>query len=89
MIENKKGSTFFDLKNPGNMVRGVLFAVVGVLILVALLPTLIESIGNLSTISNLSFATFYASGGVMLIVIGAAVVLTLLAIFMPGGGKGR
>lgn len=78
-----------NIKNPKQMITGILLVVIAVSILPVLLPTLITNIINLSTISNLSFASFFASGGVVLLMVSVAVVLAILGVFLGGKGAGR
>jgi hypothetical protein len=77
-----------DLKNPKTMITGLLLIVVAMQILVSQLPSVITSIINLSQISNLGFSSFFASGGVVLLMLGVAVALAIFGM-LGFGGKGK
>ena len=67
-----------NFKNPDAIVNTAVMVVVAILVLVAVLPTLIEGIGNLSTVSGLQFTSFYGTGGIVLLVLSAVVLMAVL-----------
>lgn len=69
-----------NLSNPSNLIQNIVMIVLAVGILTVGLPILITNIVNLSTIANLGFATFFSAGGVVLLALGAAIVLAILAL---------
>ena len=76
-----------NITNPRAMIVGIILLVVGIQVAVQLLPTLITAIVNLSTISNLGFASFFSAGGIVLLMLGVAVLLAVLGILGLGGSK--
>jgi len=68
------------------MATAVIEIVVGAGILVALIPTLIAYLGNFST-TGLPFAQFFASGGVVFIVLGAGILLAIFGFLGMGKHK--
>ena len=76
-----------NITNPRAMIVGIILLVVGIQVAVQLLPTLIVAIVNLSTISNLGFASFFSAGGIVLLMLGVAVLLAVLGILGLGGSK--
>jgi len=72
----------FDIKNPHDMIRNVMLVVVGILVLVALVPTLISALTNLSDVGDLEFASFFAAGGAIQIALGAAILLMIFGLFL-------
>ena len=73
--------------NPSAIVGSIIgFAVIG-LLLVALLPTIMGVFDNVAAVPNLPFASFFATGGVMFIVLGAFVLLLFLGFLGLGGSK--
>ena len=76
-----------NFNDPGKLITTIILLVIAVQILVSTLPTIIASIVNLSTISNLSFASFFAANGVVLLGLSAALVLGILAVFGLVKGK--
>lgn len=69
-----------NLTDPSSLIQNIVMIVLAVGILTVGLPILITNIVNLSTISNLGFATFFSGGGVVLLALGAAIVLAILAL---------
>ena len=78
-----------NLKDPKKLIVGVILLVVAIQVLVALLPTLITSIINISGISNLSFGSFFAANGIVLLMLSVAILLGILAILGLGKASGR
>ena len=76
-----------NLGKPEKLITAVILIVLALGVMVGLLPTLIVYIGNMSTISGLGFASFFATGGVILLALGAAVILGVLKLFGIGGSK--
>lgn len=76
-----------SMKSPTSAVNTVILFVVVLLLLVELLPEATSAIIQLSTVPNLGFSGFYESGGVALIVLGAAVLIGIFALIGFGGGK--
>jgi len=85
--------------NPGLLITNIILLVVALQILVSTIPTIISSIINLSTITTnisgtsdtaigLSFASFFAANGVVLLGLSAVIVIGILsAIGLIKGGK--
>ena len=73
--------------NPSAIAIGIIMLVVGVQILVQVLPTLITAFTNLSGVANLSFASFFGTGGVVLILLSVAVLVGVFKMLGFGGGK--
>ena len=75
------------VSNPNAIVGSIIgFAVIG-LLLVALLPTIMGVFDNVAAVPNLPFASFFATGGVMFIVLGAFVLLLFIGFLNLGGSK--
>ena len=72
--------SMLNFKNPDQMVTSIIMVVVGVILLTSLLPTVIDNLVNLSLVDNLGFASFYEGGGVVLLILGAAVFLGILGV---------
>lgn len=77
----------FSTKKPFGVIDYVIGFLILVQILVAGLPLIFSGFQNLSVISDLPFASFFQSGGVMYIVIGAVVIKGIIE--GTKGGKGR
>ena len=75
-----------SITNPQKLISTVILVVVAVAVLVGLLPTLIASLGNLST-TGLPFASFFATGGIIYIVLGAVILLAGLGMIGLKMGK--
>jgi len=78
----------FDVKNPGQMIESVIMLSVAVLVLAAVVPTVLTAFTNLSGVANLPFASFYATGGAAITLLGAAVLLGIFAV-IRGKRSGR
>lgn len=76
-----------SMNNPKALIMAIIFFVVGIQILVATLPDIITGLINISQIENLGFASFFASNGVALLLVGVAVLLGVLGFLGLGGGK--
>jgi cell division protein FtsX len=76
-----------NLKSPSGIAVGVIMLVVAIQIMVAVLPDLITAFGNISTISGLSFASFFASGGVVLLLLSVAILIGVFSMRGFGGNK--
>lgn len=75
------------ITNPKAMIVGLIMLVVGIQVAAQLLPTLITAIINISGISNLGFASFFAANGIVLLMLGVAVLLAILGILGLGESK--
>ncbi len=79
-----------DLKNPKGMLTGIVLFVVALAFLPVLVPIALVAIVNLSTIANMPFSSFFASGGAVVLAFGAAIVLGVIgSVLIAKSGKGR
>jgi len=76
-----------NFSDPGKMITTIILLVIALQVIVQTVPTVIAAIINMSTISNLSFASFFAANGVVLLGLSAAIVLGILAVFGLAKGK--
>ena len=77
----------FKMAKPEQMAIRVIMLVVAIQILVQVLPELITSFINLSTVSNLSFASFFAANGVVLLLVSVAILVAVFGFLGIRGGK--
>ena len=73
--------------SPTGIAIGVIMLVVAIQVMVSVLPTLIVAFGNISTVANLPFASFFATGGVVLLLLGLAVLIAVFKMIGFGGKK--
>ena len=78
-----------QLKNPSGLIKTILLIVLASNVLVVALPLLLTAMINISNISNLSFASFFAAGGIVFLAISMAIVIGLLGWFGLSGGSKR
>ena len=71
LMKSNKGS--IDMSKNMNILLGIIGVVVLIMALPSLLPTLINAITNLSTIEGMPFAEFFASGGIVLLILGVGI----------------
>ncbi len=68
-----------DLTDPNKMINSIVLLVVGLAVLAGLLPTLFISFGNLSTVTGLGiFGAFFSTGGIIGVIVGAAIFIGVL-----------
>ena len=79
MMMNKRG--FGSLNNPQGLLKSIIVAVIAVLFIAGVIGTLINATILLSTVSNMPFATMFATGGVVILLIGAGVIFLFLKVF--------
>ena len=76
-----------NFKSPGAVATGIIMLVVAILVMVTVLPQLITALINISTIENLAFANFFASGGVVLLLLSVGILIAIFKILGFGSGK--
>jgi len=90
IIDSKKGQGKINWLNPGSIVTGAVTLLVAVILLGEFVPMIINYFGNLSTLPVVG--SFFASGGLMGIILGVAIFLAFLSVLGFGayfGGKGK
>ncbi len=83
------GTGIKTLSNPMALI-GILIGVsILISVAVAVFPTIIQSMIDLSTLGNFSFGSFFETGGVMILILSAIILLAILAIFGVKGMGGK
>ena len=75
------------VSNPQVLITSIIGFVVVAILLANLLPEIQGAMNNISAVPGLSFASFFSSGGIVGIILGASVVLLFIGFFGFGGGK--
>lgn len=77
----------FNGLSMGGIIGGVILLVIAFAALTAVVPTLNDSLGNLSAISGLPFASIFGRNGIVVLALLGAVVLGVVAYFGLSGSK--
>ena len=91
MIESKKGMMSKNLADPSVIIYVLILLLVGVRVIIAVFPMIVDALTNLSTLSGFTFGSLFSSGGVAQIVLSVSIFAGILAIlgFKIFGGKHR
>lgn len=70
--------SLFDIKKPFGVIDYVIGFLIFVQILVAGLPLIFDNMEGIGNISDMPFASFFARGGVLFIVLGAIIIKAVI-----------
>jgi len=76
------GSMFgkLDLSNPGVLISMFIGVSIAVQVITTVFPDLIAELVSLASLGNFSFATFFSTGGIVLLILSAVILFGIFAI---------